>query len=234
MKGYNGFLLAGYYDSTTQEEKMVPFFPYVRDEDIIQTSAILIDNTLQKFSERWSVASARSSIDKSSYIFHCKYNNLEEDSSGEQIGSSFLDTDVIYNFYKNGDLEVEGVARLDGIENGFDENRYLYMKTLYLPYAVPTAADLELSYAYGVIEGLSLFVTLDSAPIGNANINPTGSVHEHFVKLSFKEIISKEGAGTPMELAYQTSDEGYAGYDYHTYISKYIPIRFRFWSTWVR
>ena len=151
-----GFVLVQHENSETHEVTMVPFFPYVLNSSIICEDPIMIDEHLHLTSERWTIVDGVDSVDKTSYIFSCNYGDLTEDETGELIGSSYLSSTVQYDLYRNGYMDVEINARLNGNALTFGEDKKLFLKTLYLPYAIPEKTMVEASCLLGQVEGVTI------------------------------------------------------------------------------
>jgi hypothetical protein len=227
MKAFNGFILTKYEDPDTGEVKMVPYFPIVDSADIINTTPVQADEKLTMMSERWTLAEGIDGIDKTSYIFTCKYSGYsgtEDADTLEQIGSSFLDAEVHYDLHRSGKLEVWGIIRLNGQKASFDDTRDLYLKTFYLPFSIPDNVPVRTSYAFGPVEGLSLVSSLSTIMVTNKNLNPTNSKKKYYAKLDIKQVVEKE-AGV-LDLFYRSADASYSAYTYESYVDKYLPIRF--------
>lgn len=224
MRTNYGFILSTITDEETGEEKLVPFFPIVDSSDIINTQPVQLDEKLTQMSERWTLTDAVDGVDKTSYWFKSVYSNLTSDESGEPIGSSYLEAEVLYEAYRNGQLRVSGVARLDGTKASVDEQRDLYLKTLYLPFALPDTGMVTLSYPYGPVADLSMVASLDAVTIDNKNLNPKGSVKKYYGCLNIKEVV--ENTPGILDLFYRSADTSYATYTYESYIAKYLPIKF--------
>ena len=223
-----GFLLIPVEDEKTEEVSMKAYFPYVLNSSIICSDPIMIDKYLKLTSERWTLVDGVDSVDMTSYVFECNYGNLKSDDTGEKLGSSYLSATVQYNLYRNGYMEVEGNIRLNGelLEFGYDKR--LYLKKFYLPYAIPDKADVETSFLYGNVEGVTLVSSLESEKISNTNLNPSDSKLEYYHRLDITEIVPKEGGDTvPLDLVYRSLDDRFAIYSYPEYVGSYIPIKFK-------
>jgi hypothetical protein len=228
MKAFSGFILTSYEDADGNTS-MVPYLPIVSSSDIINVDPIQIDEKLTLMSERWTLAEAVDGVSKTSYVFSCKYNNLTSDNTGEDIGSSFLDASVQYDLYRNGELGIKGIVRLDGTKASYDDTHDLFLKTLYLPFALNDIVDVSVTYPYGLVEGLSLCATLDLVKMNNKNLNPKGKTTKYVSKLNIKEIASNIVG--PLDLIYRTVDTSYASYPYASYVEKYIPLEFNITGT---
>ena len=223
-----GFVLVQHENSETGEVTMVPFFPYVLNSSIICEDPIMIDEHLHLTSERWTIVDGVDSVDKTSYIFSCNYGDLTEDETGELIGSSYLASTIQYDLYRNGYMDVEINARLNGVALTFGEDKKLFLKTLYLPYAIPEKTMIEASCLLGQVEGVTVGASLRALDIKNKNLNPTGLEKNYFYGIDITEIVPLAGGATvPLDLIYRSVDESYAKYSYEDYISRFIPIKMK-------
>lgn len=240
MIAEKGFILVSDVNEDNGEPDLRPYFPFVLNSSIIAADPISIDKNLNIASERWTLVDGIDGVEKTSYIFRCNYENLEDDGTEELTGSNYLSAEVRYDLYRNGYLDVEGVIRLDGAPGYFSEDRKMFLKTFYLPYAVPDAAIVETSYAFGNVEGTTISSRLELEQITNINLNPNGYVRRYYYKLDITELVPiKKDSGVvsdedpiaqstiPLDLVYRNVDTGYEMYTYDDYVAKYIPIRFR-------
>lgn len=226
MKTNMGFILALVKEG--EEKNMRPFFPYVLNSSIICEDPIMIDKYLKLTSERWNLVGGLDSVDKTSYTFECNYGNKTTDDADEVIGSTYLNATVQYDLYRNGFMDVEGLIRLNGSKITFGEDRSLFMKRFYLPYAIPDSSIVETSVQYGYVEGVSLVASLEAEKISNTNLNPSGSKLQYYHKLAITEIVPATGGDTvPLDLIYRSVDDQYAIYTYDEYVESYIPIKFK-------
>lgn len=229
MKAYEGFILVpDVPEDSDAEAKMIPYFPYVRNCDIITANPIIIEDHLRLMSERWILNSAYDSIDKTTYIFECNYLNLSEDDSDEVIGSSYLQALVQYDLYRNGELEVTGNIRLNGTKVPLTETRDLIMKKFYLPFAIPGQVSVKAGYLFGDVEGTTVVGSLEPIIITNKNLNPKGSQFEHYGLITFRQITPNPDSDTAavLNLAYQAADKEFNECDYTTYVDNHLPIEF--------
>ncbi len=223
-----GFLLIPFEDSETKEVSMKPYMPYVLNSSIICSDPIMIDKHLKLTSERWTIVDGVDSVDKTSYTFECNYGNLKSDDTGEVLGSSYLSAIVQYDLYRNGYMDVEGNIRLNGELLEFGDERKLYLKKFYLPYAIPDSANVETSVLFGNVEGVTVVSSLEKEKITNHNLNPSDSKTEYYHRLDITEIVPKDGGNTvPLDLIYRSVDSEYSFYSYSEYVGSYLPIKFK-------
>ena len=64
-------------------------------------------------------------------------------------------------------MDVEGIIRLNGQKLTFGDDRSLFLKRFYLPYAIPDSTFVETSVLFGNIEGVSLVASLEADKISN-------------------------------------------------------------------
>ena len=227
MLANTGFILVPLTENE-DEKNMRPFFPYVLNSSIICADPVVIDKYLKLTSERWNVVSGVDSVDKTSYTFECNYGNKTTDDANEEIGSTYLNATVQYDLYRNGFMDVEGIIRLNGQKLTFGDDRSLFLKRFYLPYAIPDSTFVETSVLFGNIEGVSLVASLEADKISNTNLNPSGSKNQYYHKLAITEIVPAAGGDTvPLDLIYRSVDDAYSIYTYDEYVGSYIPIKFK-------
>lgn len=223
-----GFVLIPHINPETDEISMVPFFPYVLNSSVICEDPVLIDEHLQLTSERWTVVDGVDSVDKTSYILSCNYGDLTSDETGELIGSSYLAATVQYDLYRNGYMDVEINARLNGTDLTFGDSKKLFLKTLYLPYAIPEKSMIEASCLLGQVEGVTIGASLRALDVKNKNLNPSGLEKNYFYGIDITEIVpSVGGKDVPLDLMYRSVDDSYAKYVYEEYVSRFIPIKMK-------
>ena len=125
-------------------------------------------------------------------------------------------------------MDVEINARLNGNALTFGEDKKLFLKTLYLPYAIPEKTMVEASCLLGQVEGVTIGASLRGLDIKNKNLNPTGLEKNYFYGIDITEIVPLSGGPTvPLDLIYRSVDESYAKYSYEDYISRFIPIKMK-------
>lgn len=222
-----GFVLVPYTNLETDEVTMIPYFPYVLNSSIVCEDPILIDDHLTLTSERWTVVDGVDSVDKTSYIFSCNYGDMLEDETGELIGSSYLSATVQYDLYRNGYMDVEINARLNpNADLTFGDDKKLFLKKLYLPYAIPLKTNVETSCMLGQVEGVSIAASMDALMIKNKNLNPSESETNYYYGIDITEIVpATGGADVPLDLIYRSVDNRYDKYAYEEYVSRFIPIK---------
>jgi hypothetical protein len=227
MNCYEGFILSP-FQKENGEMTQVPFFPHVRESDIIYDDPIDITTELDQMSERWVLNIGTDTVDRTSYTFHSEYKNKTFDLNDEQIGSKNLNATVRYDLFRDGTMEVTGTVRLDGSDNTFGEDRYLGVKTLYLPYAITDNTTVQTGCALGPVEGLTVGAFLEKVPVTNKNLNPDGSALKYYGRINFRQICPlKGGDEVPLDYLYRAVDIKYAANSYYDYISKYLPLTFK-------
>ena len=119
-----------------ETKKISPFFVKVRNEDIITTKKILIDDCLHATSGMWYLDFEKHMTDMSIYQYSLK--NTTKDvgdvlEHGEKLPVKNPDLKVIYKLYKFGYYEVECIFDFDLPEEGANNQSVFIIP---LPYAL--------------------------------------------------------------------------------------------------
>lgn len=229
MKGFRGFLLSR--DEETNQ--MRPFFPLIRNRDIVIADIIKPEDVCPHTSMRWELVDQYNSIDNFYYDYVQKFDNDREvDPNAEIISSTFFDGRIQYRFMRNGRVEVDGVIRLDGDAIDFGVNALMFDKIVTLPYACQWES-MSASYAVGNVDGLSLVCSMKDDIIRNQDLNKDLEDQKLYpYVLHITEIADNDSYDNRLKKMIPYADPDYSDTEYSEYVKKYIPIRIKLSGRW--
>ena len=233
MRVVNGMILASVKDEATGLDVFVPYFPYVRSKDILFTDPVEIGSKLKQMSTRWRMEESLDHIEYTSYTLKCSYDNLLNDSTGESIGSSYLDATVTYKLYKDGNIEIEGFVHLNGTATDYGADRTKIEKVLYLPYATIGTPNVICEYGFGSVNGLTITAGISGSQNRNSDLNPLFTDREYYQnRLTIETICPKSDSSTnELSTCYKKLDTLNSLASYSDYTEKLMPIHFKLIGT---
>lgn len=224
MKALSGWLIA--YNPDT--EKMMPFFMKVRSQDIVSTNPVKIATVLKQISMRWKLTRYEDNCDFTFYEYSGVWVN-DSDPNAEVVGNTYSDSVIRYTLYKNGYMTIDGVLRVGGElqETGTQK----YMKTLYLPFALPSNTLIELGIANAYTPDVTLVAAVQEDIISNQMLNlDNKDTTKYRCKLKISQVSTDAESSSISVL--RTMDPNGGADSYTDYMKNHIPITFKMSAYW--